>query len=267
MNVQDLSRLLPKRSADAHKGRHGHVLLIGGNHGTPGAILMAGRAALRSGAGLVTVATRAEHAVALSMAQPELMSHGVERKTQLAPLIERANVIAIGPGLGQDEWAQAMLGAVLQSRQPQVWDADALNLLAQEPVRSERWVLTPHPGEAGRLLGCSTAEVQRDRLQAAQQLQARYGGVAVLKGTGTVVQGSATQICPYGNPGMAVGGMGDVLAGVIAALIAQGLSLESAAHAGVLAHALAGDAAAQLGGERGLLPEDLIAQLRRVLNP
>lgn len=265
--MQAVKVQLPPRLPDSHKGQHGHVLLIGGNHGMAGAILMAARAALRSGAGLVSVATRAEHAVALSMAQAEIMGHAVEGRTQLAALIARANVIAIGPGLGQDAWAQDMLGAVLQSKLSQVWDADALNLLAAEPTHSDRWILTPHPGEAARLLGVRTAEIQQDRLNAAQRLQARYGGVIVLKGAGTVVQGLATEICPEGNPGMAVGGMGDVLTGVIAALVAQGLSLEAAAQLGVHVHARAGDAAAANGGERGLLPEDVIAQLRSQVNP
>jgi NAD(P)H-hydrate epimerase len=147
-----------------------------------------------------------------------------------------------------------------------VVDADALNLLARSPQRRSDWVLTPHPGEAARLLAASVAAVQCDRLAAVRELRARYGGVCVLKGAGTVVQGVAAAVCPYGNPGMAVGGMGDALTGVIAALIAQGLDLEQAARAGVMVHALAGDGAAQ-AGERGLLPSDLIEALRGIVNP
>lgn len=266
MHAGDLARNLIPRKLDSHKGHHGHVLLVGGNHGMAGAILMAARAALRSGAGLVTVITRAEHAQALMAAQPELMCRGVETQPELPALLEHANVVAIGPGLGQDVWARELLGRVLQSRLPLVLDADALNLLSEEFVRSDHWVLTPHPGEAARLLGVSTAEIQSDRRAAVVQLQQRYGGVVALKGAGTWVQGEQTQLCPYGNPGMAVGGMGDVLTGIIAALIGQGLGPEQAAATGVLAHALAADQAAK-PGQRGLLPMDVIEVLRTVVNP
>jgi NAD(P)H-hydrate epimerase len=149
---------------------------------------------------------------------------------------------------------------------PLVVDADALNLLAQAPCRRHNWVLTPHPGECARLLGNDTAKVQADRVAAVRSLQARYGGVAVLKGAGSLVQGVDLSLCPYGNPGMGVGGMGDVLTGLVAALLAQGLPAEQAAGTAVLAHALAGDRAAA-AGERGLLPSDLLAELRGIVNP
>ncbi len=261
-----LATWLPRRARGAHKGSHGHVLVVGGDIGMSGAALMAGRAALRSGAGLVTLATRTAHAAVLTAAQPELMCHGIEEPALLRRLMERADVVAIGPGLGQDDWSLGLLAEVLDSSLPLVVDADALNLLAREPIRRDNWVLTPHPGEAARLLKSSTVELQRERPAAAQALPARYGGVAVLKGAGSLVAGQRLWLCDRGNPGMAVGGMGDVLTGIIAALIAQGLPLEEAAAAGVLAHAMAGDLAAA-GGERGLLPSDLIGQLRRVVNP
>jgi NAD(P)H-hydrate epimerase len=213
------------------------------------------------------VATRAEYANVLTAAQPELMCRAVEHQTDLSAVMQSADVVAIGPGLGQDAWAREMLGSVLQSKLPLVLDADALNLLAEEPIRCEHWVLTPHPGEAARLLDTRTTDIQSNRPASALQLQQRYGGVIVLKGAGTWVQGdSQAQLCPYGNPGMAVGGMGDVLTGILAAFIAQRLSLEQAASAGVLTHALAGDVAAQ-AGQRGLLPTDLIAELRAIVNP
>ncbi|MGH8462210.1 MAG: NAD(P)H-hydrate dehydratase [Stenotrophobium sp.] len=263
---RDLRRWLMSRRTDAHKGCHGHVLLVGGNAGMSGAILLAARAALRAGAGLVSVATRASHAAWLAASQPELMCHGIERASDLTQLLQHASVVAMGPGLGQDEWSRSLYSAVIESDLPLVVDADALNLLAHQPARSERWVLTPHPGEAARLLGCSTAEIQRDRFGAVTGLYQRYGGVVVLKGAGSLIQGAVQRLCPYGNPGMAVGGMGDVLTGIIAAFIGQGLALEDAAGAGVLAHALAGDRAAQ-AGQRGLLPSDLIAELRAIVNP
>jgi ADP-dependent NAD(P)H-hydrate dehydratase / NAD(P)H-hydrate epimerase len=266
LDAAELRGWLPRRPRTAHKGDHGHVLVVGGDAGTIGAVLLAARAALRAGAGLVSVATRGAHAALLTAAQPEIMCRGVESAAELQTLIGRADVIAIGPGLGQGEWGRMACNEAFAAGKPLLADADALNLLAHEPRRHERWVLTPHPGEAGRLLGLSTAEIQADRPAAALELCTRYGGVAVLKGAGTLVQGDALALCPYGNPGMGVGGMGDALSGIIAAFIGQGLELESAARAGVLAHALAGDRAAA-DGERGLSPSDLIGELRAVVNP
>lgn len=255
------------RARSAHKGAFGHVLVIGGQPGMSGAARLAAEAAARTGAGLVSVATHAQHAAVLNTGRPELMCHGVISTAELRPLLERATVLAIGPGLGQSDWARGLLAAVWDVRLPKIVDADALNLLAQEPLRRDDWILTPHPGEAARLLGCVAAEVQADRLGAVQELQARYGGVIVLKGTGTLItDGARCRLSTAGNPGMASGGMGDVLTGVIAGLCAQGLPPAEAAAAGVLLHGLAGDAAAQAGGERGLLAADLLPELRRLMN-
>ena len=262
----DLQAWLPPRARTAHKGDSGHVLIVGGDAGTIGAVLLAARAALRAGAGLVSVATRAAHAALLTAAQPELMCRGVESAGELQTLIGRADVVAIGPGLGQADWGRMACAEVFAAGKPLVVDADALNLLAHQPQRNERWLLTPHPGEAGRLLGIATAEVQADRVAAARQLQERFGGVALLKGAGTLVQGIELMLCPYGNPGMGVGGMGDALTGIAAAFLGQGLDTETAAGAAALAHALAGDRAAR-DGERGLTPSDLIEALRAVVNP
>ncbi|HEU0197968.1 MAG TPA: NAD(P)H-hydrate dehydratase, partial [Nevskiaceae bacterium] len=243
------------------------VLIVGGDYGMAGAVLMAARAALRAGAGMVTVATRAEHARTLVAAQPEVMFRPVDKQEDLVPLLERADVVAIGPGLGQAAWGRKLWEAAAE-RPHLVVDADALNLLAQVPRRQGEWILTPHPGEAARLLGCSTHDIQADRLAAVRRLAERYGGYPVLKGAGTLVwQGTEVALCPFGNPGMGTGGMGDALTGIVAACLAQGLTPADAAVAGVLVHALAGDAAARTGGERGLLPTDLIDQLRQVVNP
>ncbi len=263
-----LRRLLPPRPRGAHKGRFGHVLVVGGDHGMTGAVRMAAEAAARGGAGLVSVATRREHAAAIAAVRPELMCHGVDAAADLHPLLERATVVAIGPGLGQSPWAQRLLGTVLDTDLPLVVDADALNLLAREPGSRGHWVLTPHPGEAARLLGTSAAEVQADRFAAVEALADAFDGVVVLKGAGTLVhaRGGGTYLCDRGNPGMASGGMGDVLTGVIASLLAQGLDLEDAARAGVFAHAMAADVAAG-GGERGLMALDLLPELRQLLNP
>ncbi|MGH8443540.1 MAG: NAD(P)H-hydrate dehydratase, partial [Nevskiaceae bacterium] len=218
------------------------------------------------GAGWVSVATRAAHAAALTAAQPEIMCHGVEEPRALHPLLERASVVALGPGLGRTDWSRALWSDAMSAPQPLVVDADGLNWLAENPSRREDWVLTPHPGEAARLLGCGPADIQRDRLGSARALRERFGGVSVLKGAGTLVQGESLALCPYGNPGMAIGGMGDVLCGLIAGLLAQGLGPESAARAGVLVHALAGDRAA-VRGERGVIPGDLLGELQPLLNP
>lgn len=261
-----LCEVLPRRPRAAHKGDMGHVLLVGGDEGTGGAILMAARAALRAGAGLVSVATRGAHVAALTAAQPELMCHALDEPRRLRGLLERATVVAVGPGLGRTEWGGAVWSQALTASQPLVVDADGLNWLAENPARRDDWVLTPHPGEAARLLGVPTAAVQDDRAGAARKLAGRYGGVCVLKGAGTLVAGSGLGLCPHGNPGMAAGGMGDVLCGLVAGLLGQGLGSETAARAAVAAHALAGDRAAS-AGERGMMPTDLLAELRPLLNP
>lgn len=257
---------LGRRARDAHKGSNGHLLVVGGNHGMAGAVALAAEAALRSGAGLVSVATRPEHTAFITGRRPELMCHGVNVAADLTPLLARADAVVLGPGLGRDEWGTALFGAVLDSGLPVIVDADGLNLLAGQPERRGNWVLTPHPGEAARLLGSTIPEVQADRVAAINALKQRYGGAIILKGAGSLVLDDAgLQLCPYGNPGMAVGGMGDVLAGVIGALQVQGLPQPAAL--GVLVHALAGDAAAHAGGERGLGASDLFPFLRQRVNP
>ncbi len=265
-----LPGFFPLRPRDSHKGRNGHVLCIGGDHGSGGAILLAADAALHCGAGLTSVATRAVHVPALLARRPEAMAHGMEDTSGLAALLARADVVAIGPGLGQGEWGRSLFDAVLACDRPRVLDADALNLLAQSPRRlAAHDVITPHPGEAARLLGIATADVQRDRFAAASALCERHAAQVVLKGAGSIVAspgGTPAVICA-GNPGMAVGGMGDLLTGCIAALLAQGFAPRDAAIAGALLHAAAGDAAARDEGERGLLPSDLLPWLRRLANP
>ncbi|MDH3467775.1 MAG: NAD(P)H-hydrate dehydratase [Gammaproteobacteria bacterium] len=258
----------PMRSRAAHKGRSGHVVIIGGNHSMLGAARMAGEAAYRSGAGLVTVATRPEHAALLSAARPELMSKAAQDASDLDDILERATVVAIGPGLGRDDWAQQLWRRALERGGPMVVDADALNALAQGPFQRDDWVLTPHPGEAARLLSSTPAAVQSDRLAALEALLRRYGGVGILKGSGTLI-GSADDmpaLCDRGNPGMASGGMGDVLTGVIAGLIAQGLQLRIAAELGVWLHASAADIAARNGGEMGMMAMDLLLPIRALIN-
>ncbi len=256
--------LLAPRARNAHKGHFGHVLVVGGNRGMAGAARMAGVAALRTGAGLVSVATVPE---APAPPEPELMVHGVAGRRELEPLLAQATVVAVGPGLGTDAWGREMFAACLGAQRPLVVDADALNLLAFEGASREDWVLTPHPGEAGRLLGTSAATVQADRFAALEQLRRRYGGTVVLKGCGTLVAGPGGPpgACDTGNPGMASGGMGDLLTGVIAGLMAQGLTAPDAARAGVWVHGAAGDREARRG-ERGMVATDLLAGIRAEVN-
>ena len=269
LSADDVRQALQPRPRDTHKGSNGHLLCIGGNHGMGGAVRMAAEAALRTGAGLVSVATRSIHASAMSQARPELMCRGVDVAADMESLLDAASCIAIGPGLGQDDWARALFARTLDCKHTLVVDADGLNLLAAEPVARGNWILTPHPGEAARLLGLSTPQIQADRPAAVKELAKRYNAAVVLKGAGSLitVPNGELWLCDAGNPGMAVGGMGDVLTGVIAALLAQGLTTIDAARIGVYMHASAGDAASADGGQRGLLPTDLFPQLRRIANP
>lgn len=262
---------LGPRHRDAHKGCFGHVLLVGGDAGMPGSVRLAAEAALRVGAGLVSVGTHPGHAALLPLTRPEIMCHGVEAPQSLEPLLERADVLALGPGLGRRDWGRALWQDLVGRPIRKVLDADALNLLAENPVHRDDWVLTPHPGEAARLLDCTVADIEIDRPAAAARIQQRYGGICVLKGAGSLIQSrDVLWVCVDGNPGMASAGMGDVLTGVIAGLMAQWPEPDPPTDAlialAVMVHARAGDhAAAQ--GERGLLAGDLLCRLREVVNP
>ncbi len=266
---QLLSQEFAKRDPAAHKGDFGHVLVVGGDYGMPGAARLVAESALRVGAGLVSVATRAEHVAIITADCPEIMCHAIQKIADLQPLLQNASVIAVGPGLGKGEWSRELLEAVLAVSKPIVIDADGLNILSELPCRKDNWILTPHPGEAARLLHCTPAQIQADRSLSAKKLNDKYGGIIVLKGAGTLIQAENESpfICNAGNPGMATGGMGDVLTGVISGLLAQRFPLLSAAKIGVLIHALAGDQAANNAGQRGMIASDLMPYLRQLVNP
>jgi hydroxyethylthiazole kinase-like uncharacterized protein yjeF len=268
MDDSNLAKVLPPRSRGAHKGDFGHILVVGGGPGMPGAARLCAEGALRAGAGRVSVATHPDHAALITATCPEIMSYGIASKHDLSALLDAADVVAFGPGLGQSDWARECVEVLTESDKPAVWDADALNWLAKSPDKRGNRVITPHPGEAARLLASSTADVQADRPAAIDALVEKYGGTAVLKGAGTLISATTDVpiICTGGNPGMAAPGMGDVLTGIIAALIGQHLPVDVAASAGVELHARAGDAAAALG-ERGMMASDLLAALRQVANP
>jgi NAD(P)H-hydrate epimerase len=217
----------------------------------------------------VSIATLAENVAAVVGSRPELICHAVATPADIAPLLAAADVVALGPGLGRGAWSRAMCVTALAAGKPLLIDADALNLLVDLGERPPaNAILTPHPGEAGRLLRSDSASVQADRVAALEQLVALGAGVVVLKGAGTLIgaPGRTPALCERGNPGMAAPGMGDVLTGAIAGLLAQSRDALVAARAGVLIHALAGDELARLSGERGILALEVAEALTRWAN-
>jgi len=283
LSYEDQIRKLPVRNRNAHKMNHGHVLVVGGDQGMAGAVAMAAEAALYSGAGLVSVATHPTSVNSLVARRPEVMTKSVTTPDELKVLINRATVVVVGPGLGNDGLGNDGLGndslggdsaraselfdIVLESELPMIIDADGLNRLSRLPQQStkrDNWILTPHPGEARNLLG---KNVQVNRLASVKQLQEKYGGVSLLKGAGTLIASRHdVWLCPYGNPGMSVAGMGDVLSGVIGGLVAQGLDVNDAACLGVIVHSLAADNITARQGDRGLLATQLLPEIRKLLN-
>jgi NAD(P)H-hydrate epimerase len=259
------ARVLPPRRQSAHKGAHGRVVIVGG-HAMPGAARLAGEAALRTGAGLVSIVTSAAGVAAILADRPELIV-----RTHLRPEDTEAgaalHAMALGPGLGLDAKAERVFEAALATGSRLVVDADALTLLAARPRKSEHWILTPHPGEASRLLDSGSTVGSQCRLDTVREIVDRYGGTCVLKGARTLVHGDTPVpwVCDRGNPGMATAGSGDVLTGVIAALLACADRPAEAAAAGVFLHAEAGDRAAR-AGMRGMIASDIIAELRGVVN-
>jgi NAD(P)H-hydrate epimerase len=267
-DASSLSGWLKPCKPTSHKGDHGSLAIIGGDHGTAGAIRMTGEAALRAGAGLVRVLTHKDNITPLLTARPELMVQELSDNA-VDQALEWADVIVIGPGLGQGEWGKKALQKVENSQKPMLWDADALNLLAISPDKRQNRILTPHPGEAARLLNCKTSEIESDRLHSARELVKRYGGVVVLKGAGTIIASEAGEMAfaDVGNAGMASGGMGDVLSGIIGSLLGQKLSLYDAACAGCVAHGAAAEAVSARVGTRGMLATDLFSELYLFVNP
>ncbi len=268
LSPEKLSLPLPARLKNSHKNSFGHVLVIGGGPGMPGAAALVAKAALRSGAGAVSIAMHPDQVKAIMPVIPEAMVWGVQSAKHLKPLLAKATVCVVGPGLGCDDWANDLFLAAITSQLPMVIDASALRLLATHPQTDDNWILTPHPGEAANLLSCSTREIQCNRYQSVQKIQEQFGGVIVLKGNGTIIQTleKNTFVCSKGNPGMATAGMGDVLSGVIAGLCAQGLSLSEAAKTGVWIHAVAGDRVAESQGDIGILASDLMPFIPTILS-
>ena len=271
LQLSSLLRHLKPRKASSHKNNYGHVIVVGGDYGYAGASLLAAEAALRTGAGLVSVATRQEHISTIVARRPEIMAHAVDSSEALQTLVKKASVLIIGPGLGQSLWSRKMLNCALKADIPSILDADALNLIAREQIQlntmNHPYVLTPHPKEAARLLNVETSQIQKDRFSAVKKMAKKYHAQVLLKGTGSLVCVSANStigVCTAGNPGMATGGMGDVLSGIIGGLLAQGVNHNHCLALATCLHAEAADMAAK-GQQRSLLPSDLFKPLRRLI--
>ena len=266
-----LEKLAPEiikpREKNSHKGIYGNIVMIGGAPGMNGAILLSATAALRAGCGLVTVLTHPQHASFLNLTQPEIMCRGIGSAVELEKYVSSADLIVIGPGLGTDEWGKDLLNAAINTHKSLVIDADALKNLDGFKSEKNNWVLTPHPGEAAQLLACSVSEIQQNRFLAAKKISEKYNAVCILKGAGTIIHNNgSTYVCPFGNPGMATAGMGDVLSGILGTLLAQNSSLIDAANNAVMLHALAGDRVALEDGEKGLVASDLFPAIRSLIN-
>lgn len=270
---RELAKLLPQRKRVAHKGDFGRVLVVGGDHGMAGAALMAAEAVCRVGAGLVYAATRPDHVPAFVAHRPEVMVRGVELAQDIDAMLENADVIVIGPGLGREVWGQQLFQNVMQGNKPVVVDADGLNMLANQNVKPrDNWVLTPHPGEAARLLKCSVDAVERNRFQAVIEIQKQYGGTVILKGAGTLIatvnaeNNVVVWLANTGNPGMASGGMGDVLSGILGGLLAQhAIDPAVVAPVAVVLHGEAANVGRSIVGEYSLLASDVLHALPELL--
>ncbi len=262
-----LKYYLRPRAASSHKHQCGHVVIMGGDLGMPGAVRMAAEAALRAGAGLVTVVSHAEHAPIILSGRPEIMLCPSEDGHVSADVMASADALVVGPGMTDSQWSQHLLSAALESHVPKVVDAGALRMLSIEDGPRSDWILTPHPGEAAALLGEASEVIQASRFSSTELIQSSFGGLVILKGAGSLLcsEDGMIQLCPYGNPGMASAGMGDVLSGVLASLLAQGYSYQIAARLGVCIHSMAADSAAAQG-EKGLLACDLFPYIRQLVN-
>ena len=281
VSVQNVSALppLPVRAADGHKGTYGRVLVVAGSRGMTGAAVLCGSAAVRGGAGLVRVACPAAVQDAVAVGNPCYTTAGLipggqpdDYADQVVKLAEAADVLAVGPGLGAFADVRSMVRQVVLTlpHKPTVLDADALNVLPPIPdairTRTAPLVFTPHPGEFARLLNTTTEQVQANRLNLAIGFAAAWNAVLLLKGHQTIVtDGARVYVNGTGNPGMATGGSGDVLTGLIAALIGQGMSGFDAAVLGAWVHGRAGDVAAEAVGQTALCAVDILTHLPTVL--
>lgn len=267
---QDKANLpqLTSRQPTSHKGSIGMMLAVGGDRTFTGAICLASEMALRAGAALVSVCCHEQSRAILLQRQPELMIVANCAQTLASStLLDKVKSVIIGPGLGRNAWSESLFEAAINIESEKVIDADGLYFLAQNKRKSSHWILTPHPGEAATLLSCSIDEIELDRFAAVKAIARQYGGICVLKGAGTLISdGETTWINSTGNAGMASGGMGDVLTGLIGALILQTPGLFQAARLGVYIHGLAADIIAKKHGQIGILASDLYPEVQHLIN-
>lgn len=259
---------LPLRADDSHKGSNGRVLIVGGEQSMAGAACLAGWSAYSAGAGLVRVATIPGNVMAITACRPELLVSAIDSASALKPLLRQIDTLVLGPGLGQTSWSRSLFEFCLEYANPNIIDADGLNLLAGTRDKRSNWILTPHPGEAAKLLDCQARDIQADRLAAASEIVHLYGGICILKGHDSLVVSEQEDawLCPYGNAALAVAGTGDVLTGFLAGLLAQGMQSLQASVAAVVLHASASDMHAAEFGNIGMLASDLMAPIRRLRN-
>lgn len=270
---------LAERQSHANKGKFGRLVCFGGNKGMAGAMCLSAMAALRSGVGLVKVFCHEHSQPLVANSQPEIMLVTATGIASINKVLDWSSCLVLGPGLGPDAWSQSVFEHVLahltHTTKPIIIDADGLNLLAKRwesklKINLTQCILTPHPGEAARLLNVTVQEIEQDRYAACQAIAQRYGAVCILKGAGTIIchdgQATSVYVCADGNPGMATAGMGDVLSGIVGAMLGQGLSAQSAANYAVCLHAAAGDRLARSYGQRGMIASDLFEPLRALLN-
>ena len=268
MSRRNLGVTVQQREETAHKGTTGYAAVIGGAPGMMGAVLMAANAAYRAGSGRVKVLTHNNHCSELASYCPELLTLECDEHTQIFDEMADFNVLALGPGMGQSTWAKRLFNQAMQTDRLKVLDADALNLLSKDKQKCDHWVLTPHPGEAATLLNCTANEIQDDRFAAANEIVNQYGGVCVLKGSGSLIASNEhlTHVCRAGNAGQATAGMGDVLTGCILGFIAQGYGLFDAACLGTWCHAAAADHVADNMGKIGMMATDLLLPIQQLHN-
>lgn len=270
-DLEECQSWLPLRLDDSHKGTHGRVLIVGGEQAMAGAACLSAWSAYIIGAGLVRVACIPENVSTVTTCRPEALVTGIHAADELKKLFLSSDALALGPGLGQSDWSRKVFEYCLEHRSPDIIDADGLNLLARSPEKRDDWILTPHAGEAARLLQCEAADIQADRIAAIKEIVKQYGGICILKGSHTLIAvGDGNEeklwVCPYGNAVLAVAGTGDVLTGALVGLLAQGVETEKAAVSAVVLHASAGDIHAAEHGKAGMLASDLMLPLRRLRN-
>lgn len=268
IDYTELKRQLVPRTIDAHKGDFGHVLVVGGDVGYAGAPVISALGALKVGAGLVTIASQSSNLIGINASHPEIMTCAIDEPTALKAILAKASVVILGPGLGRTSWSRDTFLAASQTNLPLVLDADGLYWLAQTKQQRNNWILTPHPGEAATLLNHTKPLTDVERFSAIQKLIATHYATVVLKGAGSLVgsPNAEIQVCNAGNPGMASGGMGDLLSGIIGGLVAQHMALDSAAKLGVIVHAMAGDIVAKTYGQRGIIATDLLPAIQKLIN-